>query len=298
MSTTTQNYFLQLPPYERIELLNRVSDDDVLNTLLAMEEFAFLRANDKLRERFYKERLEKYFSHLLPLREAGLSWEELYNRFSNMNRDIKSMKNPFSDVFELAKKYLESEKLMEFFILYTLYPNAKKNYELANIALFHNLVSVLEFLKGHYILPSLAIVFEAVQYGNLDALKWLYENAKIQFDSDLADIAAEHGQLETLKWLHSIGVYPSKYGLAHAASLNQLGVLKWAVSKFNMTPFDNISLINRMANTEMYNFLLSHGLIKRRINVIERYDFENMNQDDDNDNYFNLDDYQEEDFEE
>ena len=253
------NFFLQLPIYERVAFLENIPDHETFEIVISMPEFGFLKKNLKLQDRIYSERLDRYFSKLKPFFEEGISHKELYQRLVQLERSITNREA--SQMYSLARTYLDRDKSMEFFILYFLYPNTSKDVELASLAMRNNNIEVLEYLKESGIFPSYSSLLNATSNGYIEALQWIKTNTNIYLDSDIADVAAVNRQLEILKWLSSIGIYPSKFGWLHAAEENHIDVIKWAISISKIEPFTNYALLRRETNEAMYNLLLENDLL-------------------------------------
>ena len=71
---------------------------------------------------------------------------------------------------------------------------------------------------------------ELVKLGNLEALKWAFENG-FSSDVDLCNYAAESGQLDMLKFLRSVGHTWDASVTRHAASKGHFEMLKWAIGQ-------------------------------------------------------------------
>ncbi len=94
------NYFLQLPIYERVALLENASDYGTFEQLISMPEFGFFTNNSKLQARVYKQRLDSYFSKMAPYYEANTSWREIYNRLVEVENNIALNRNSLANLLD------------------------------------------------------------------------------------------------------------------------------------------------------------------------------------------------------
>ena len=183
------NLFLKLPIYERLALLENVSDHDIFLILLSMPEFGFLNKNLKLQARLYKSRLDRYFSHYELFYEENTSWKEIYDRLVILEIDIRTKtKNilKYNTHF-----YAKSGQLMELKIL--LSKGILSNQVTANTAGYHNQVKILRWMKENNLeMPDQDSINHAAYKGCLETLKWAKENNYKYYDTGTSD---SNGQL-------------------------------------------------------------------------------------------------------
>ena len=238
------NYFLQLPIYERVALLENASDHDTFAKLISMPEFGFFTNNAKLQARVYKQRLDNYFSKMAPYYEPNTSWKEIYNRLVELEKAIT--KNPDS-LHGILYKMNERGYLMEIKILF-LIPLLPHQYE-ANRAAANGHLAVLQWMKENNLpLPNQIGAIWAAQDGHLAVLQWMKENNLPFPDQQGANGAAQNGHLAILQWMKKNNLpFPDEHAVNLAAYYGHLAVLQWM--KENSLPLPD----QEGANMAAYN---------------------------------------------
>ena len=194
------NYFLQLPIYERVALLENASDHNTFTTLISMPEFAFFTNNTKLQARVYKQRLDNYFSKMAPYYEANTSWREIYNRLIELEKAIALNRNSLDNLLsEMVKKGY----LME--------------------------------IKIFFLIPILPDEYEAnraAENGHLTVLQWMKENGLPLPNQNGANWAAYNGHLAILQWIKENNLpLPNHVGARWAAGNSHTAVVNWLASQ-------------------------------------------------------------------
>ena len=232
------NYFLQLPIYERVALLENASDHDTFAKLISMPEFGFFTNNAKLQARVYKQRLDNYFSKMAPYYEPNTSWKEIYNRLVELEKAIT--KNPAS-LHGILYKMNERGYLMEIKILF-LIPLLPHQYE-ANRAAANGHLAVLQWMKENNLpLPNQIGAIWAAQDGHLAVLQWMKENSLPLPDQEGANMAAYNGHLVILQWMKENGLpLPNQEGAIWAARNGRTAVVNWLAFQSNQAILSNRS---------------------------------------------------------
>ncbi len=218
------NYFLRLPIYERVALLENTPDHNTFTTLISMPEFAFFTNNSKLQARVYKQRLDNYFSKWEPYYEANTSWREIYNRLVELENNIALNPNSLDDL--LNEMILEGY-LMEIKIL-SLIPVLPDEVG-ANLAAENGHLAVLQWIKENNLsLPNQNGANWAARNGHLAVLQWMKENSLSLPNQDEANYAAYNGHLAVLQWMKENDLpLPHRDGANWAAYNGRLAVLQW-----------------------------------------------------------------------
>ena len=222
------NYFLQLPIYERVALLENASDHDTFAKLISMPEFGFFTNNAKLQARVYKQRLDNYFSKMAPYYEPNTSWKEIYNRLVELEKAIT--KNPDS-LHGILYKMNERGYLMEIKILF-LIPLLPHQYE-ANRAAANGHLAVLQWMKENNLpLPNQYGANRAARNGHLIILRWIKENNLPLPNQNGANWTSENGQLTVLQWMKENGLpLPDQKGVNAAAYNGHTDVVNWLAAQ-------------------------------------------------------------------
>ena len=258
------NYFLQLPIYERVALLENTSDHDTFTTLISMPEFGFFTNNSKLQARVYKQRLDNYFSNREPYYEANTSWREIYNRLVELEKAIALNPNSLDD---LLNEMIEKGYLMEIKIL-SLIPVLPDQFG-ANWAAENNHVAVLHWMKKNNLpLPDQYGANLAAENGHLALLKWIKKNGLPLPNQHGVNWAAENGHLAVLQWMKENDLSPpNQNGANYAAANGHLVVLQWMKENNLPLPNEYWSKLgsDKNGHTAVVNWLSSQSLSNQLI---------------------------------
>lgn len=256
------NLFLKLPIYDRVSLLECIPNHDTFCTLMTMPEFGFLNKNNKLQNRLYKSRLERYFSHYESFYEENTSWKEIYDRIVKLETDITNKtKNMFA--FETVI-YAKNGQLMELKIL--LSKGILPNVVTANNAAYYNQIKILYWMKENDLeMPDQSGMNRVAYNGHFELLKWMKENNLWFPDEYTANCAVCSGKIEILNWLKDNGEFlPNQIGANTAAVHGHINVLEWM--KENSLPLPNQDGAERATSRD--NFLVLKWMRKNCNNII------------------------------
>ncbi len=222
------NYFLQLPIYERVALLENTRDHDTFTTLISMPEFGFFTNNTKLQARVYKQRLDNYFSKMEPYYEVNTSWREIYNRLVELENAIALNRNSLID---LLNEMIEKGYLMEIKIL-SLIPILPDDYE-ANRAAETGHLAILQWIKENNLpLPNQYGANWAAGNSHFTILQWMKENNLPLPDETGANWAAENGHLSILQWMKENGLpLPNQQVIKRTATNSHTAIVNWLASQ-------------------------------------------------------------------
>lgn len=112
-------------------------------------------------------------------------------------------------------------------IRYVLQNNCPYNNNLTSVAAENKHFDIVKILysQGHPLDNN--VFYSAIQYGDHEMVKWLYERKCGGEES--CNIAAKYGHLDILKWLRSEKFYWNYLTCKEAADNNHLEILKWLI---------------------------------------------------------------------
>ena len=222
------NYFLQLPIYERVALLENTPDHHTFTTLISMPEFGFFTNNFKLQARVYKQRLDNYFSKREPYYEANTSWREIYNRLVELENTIKLYPNSLDDLLDemIRKGYLMEIKILS---LIPILPDKHG----ANWAAYNGHLTVLQWMKENSLpLPNQFGANWAAENGNFVVLQWMKENGLPLPNQNGANWAAGYGHFVVLQWMKENNLpLPDQQGVKSAIWNGYTSIVNWLASQ-------------------------------------------------------------------
>lgn len=122
--------------------------------------------------------------------------------------------------------YLEILQLFDSFTL-----SSKHLKKLIKIAVYHNKLTVLIYLKAHYQIKCTKKLGRiAARNGHVQILDWLnIECAPLKYNTKTIDAAAKYGQLAVLEWFRSknYACHCTPYTIDRVASNGHVAVLEW-----------------------------------------------------------------------
>lgn len=129
-------------------------------------------------------------------------------------------------------------------------------YEAAKVG---NLVNIKWVLNGEFIYTGNALLM-AVYSGNLNNMKWIYENTKCGYYTyDIFGEAVRNGNLDNMKWLLEVGFKLNSSLLEQAVNKGILDNIKWIRGKDIEWVSSTFSVAASHGNLENMKWMLENG---------------------------------------
>jgi hypothetical protein len=121
-------------------------------------------------------------------------------------------------------------------------PTLKWTYEMGsnlhviavNMAASYGYIHMLEWIRSNKCFEGWyndEIGFSAASCGQVESLKWLKNNVRYNFTTEMTEIAACHGHINVLEWFHNNNVPITSDIIIAAARSGIFSVVKWLVDK-------------------------------------------------------------------